>query len=82
MVQNQIVLAAVAEQQSHYGIQPVLMYSGKAQLPKEWEPGAPGEAAEGSGMAELHFPAAVIPQAHIFPILLAFFWVICSHNRL
>lgn len=31
MVQTQIVLAAVAEQQSHYGIQPVLMYSGRAQ---------------------------------------------------
>lgn len=33
-------------------------------------------------MAELHFPAAVIPPGTYFPHSPGLFWAICSHNRL
>lgn len=54
MVQNQIVLAAVAEQQPHNGIWPVQMYGGRVQThqfkkSEHWE-----RRCMGPGMAELH----------------------------
>lgn len=52
MVQNQIVLAAVAQQQSHNGIQPVQMYGGRVQPTQRVRNRSTGRGS-GEGLAQL-----------------------------
>lgn len=66
MVQKQIVLAAVAEQQSHDGIQPVQMYGGSVQPTQRVRNQRTRGGGGGAGMAELHFPAVVTPLSTYF----------------
>lgn len=54
MVQNQIVLVAVAEQQSHYGFGLCKCTMGEFNPPREQEIRAPGERWMRPGVAQQH----------------------------